>query len=244
MKSGSCEVDEESIWDLCERTVLVVAEPGMGKSSTTTHVAWHTKLADPTSWVVRTNWNDHTRELQEINRATFNLDTLAEFLCSAAFPDSKYTDINRSLLKQALQSTGNVTVLMNGFDEISPTYADKAAAILSTLMNTKVGRVWVTSRPGEKDILENMLSVTAFSMKKLSYTSQKEMLLNHWLPKVNGYKDKIYLARFINTSLLFVYELYDDKVFTGTPVYVKMIATALKVMLERELETGDLIVPK
>jgi hypothetical protein len=32
IKSGSCEVNEDSIWDLSERTVLVVAEPGMGKS--------------------------------------------------------------------------------------------------------------------------------------------------------------------------------------------------------------------
>jgi len=54
--------NEERIWDLDEKTVLVVAEPGMGKSSTTRRVAWHRKLADPTSWVVRINWNDHTRE--------------------------------------------------------------------------------------------------------------------------------------------------------------------------------------
>jgi hypothetical protein len=61
---------------LDERKVLVVAEPGMGKSSTTTQVAWDTKLADPTSWVVRINWNDHTRELQKINTAQFNFDYL------------------------------------------------------------------------------------------------------------------------------------------------------------------------
>jgi len=67
MTIGSCEVKEESIWNLGERAVLVVAEPGMGKSSTTTQVAWHTKIADRTSWVVRINWNDHTRKLQEIN---------------------------------------------------------------------------------------------------------------------------------------------------------------------------------
>jgi hypothetical protein len=176
MKSDSCEVNKESIWDLGERTVLVVAEPGMGKSSTTTQVAWHTKLADPTSWVVSINLNDHARKLQEINSATFNLDTLVKFLCCAAFPDSKYTDINSSLLKQALQSSGNVTVLMDEFDEISPTYADKAAAILSELTKTKVGRLWVTSRPVEKVRLENELSVIAFNMKNLSHNSKQEML--------------------------------------------------------------------
>jgi len=43
LKTGSCEVNEESIWDRSQRTVLVVAEPGMEKSSTTTQVAWNTK---------------------------------------------------------------------------------------------------------------------------------------------------------------------------------------------------------
>jgi hypothetical protein len=55
IKRRTCKVSEESIWDLGERTVLVVAEPGMRKSSTTTHVARHTKERDPTSWVVRIN---------------------------------------------------------------------------------------------------------------------------------------------------------------------------------------------
>jgi hypothetical protein len=96
--------------------VLVVDDPGMGKSSTTTQVAWHKKYADPTSWVLRINWNDHTKKLQEIDAATFNFDSLVEFLCSAAFPESQYTEINSNLLKHALQNNGNITVLMDGFD--------------------------------------------------------------------------------------------------------------------------------
>jgi hypothetical protein len=40
MKYGS-QVRENSIWALNEKTVLVVAELGMGKSSTTTQVAWN-----------------------------------------------------------------------------------------------------------------------------------------------------------------------------------------------------------
>jgi len=85
MKSGRCEVNEDSIWDLGARTVLVVAEPLMGKSSTTTQVEWNIKLADPTSWAVRINCNDHTGKLQVINVATFNFDSFVELLCSTAF---------------------------------------------------------------------------------------------------------------------------------------------------------------
>jgi len=179
MKRGICEVKEESISNLSERIVLVVAEPGMGKSSTTTQVAWHTKERDPTSWVVRINWNDHTRKLQEINTETFNLDSLVELLCSAAFPESKYRDINRILLRQALQNSGNVTVLMDGFDEISTIQADKAAVILSELMKTKVKRVWVTSHRDQMERLEKELSVAAFNLKKVSHEFEKEMLGDH-----------------------------------------------------------------
>jgi MoxR-like ATPase len=174
MKNCNGEVNEDSIWDLGERTVLVVAEPGMGKSSTTTQVARHTKERNPTSWVVRINWTDHTTKLKAIDAETFNLDTLDEFLRSAAFSDSKCTDINMSLLKQALQSIGNVTVLTDGFDEISPTYADKAAVILSELMKTKVGGDCVTPRPVEKERLESKLSVIAFNMKHYNVNHNTE----------------------------------------------------------------------
>ena len=235
MKCGGCEVKEESFWDLGQRTMSVVGEPGMGKSSTTTQVAWNIKLVDPTSWVVRINWNDNTRKLEENNIETSNLDTLVEFLCSAAFLASKYTDINRNLIKKSLQNSGNVTVLLDGFDEISPIHADKAAVILSKLMKTKVERVWVTSRPVQKEWLERKLTVIAFGMKKLSKEAKKEIFMNLWLPKVNVYKKGQNLVRFINRSLLLAYDLYEDRNFTGTPGYVKLIATALQT----HLQTGD-----
>jgi hypothetical protein len=117
----------------------VVAEPGIRKSSTTTQVTWHTKLVDPTSWVVSKNWNDHTRKILKIDAATFNFDSFVEFLCSIAFSKSKYTDIDKRMLKQSLQNSGNITVLMDEFDEVSPTHADKAAVNLSELMKAKWG---------------------------------------------------------------------------------------------------------
>jgi ankyrin repeat protein len=219
LKSGSCEFNEDLIRDLGERTVLLIAKPGMGKSSTTTQVAWHTKLADPTSWVVRINWNDHTTKLQEIDAETLNFDSLVEFLCSAAFPKSKYTDIERILLKQALQCSGNVTVLMDGFDEISPMHADKAAVILFELIKTKVKRVWVTSRPVQKERLEKELSVIAFSLKRLSRESQKEMLRNLWMYQADENENEL------NNFLLSVNRSVHDENFTGSPLYIRMIAT-------------------
>jgi hypothetical protein len=243
MRRRSCEVNEKSIWDLGGRVVLVVAKPGMGKSSTTTQVAWNTKLADPTSWVVRINWNDHTRKLQDIDTANFNLDSLVEFLCSAAMPESKYTDINRSLLKQALQYSGNVTVLMDGFDEISPTHADKAFDILSELMRSKVKRVWVTSRPVQKERLERELRVTAFSMKKLSNESQRKMLTNIWKETANGENKEPCLKNYVERLLSQANESHYQRNFTGCPLHITMIACAFERNLEASLNSGEISLP-
>ena len=62
---------------------------------------------------------------------------------------------------------------MDGFDEICPIHADKAAVILSELMTTRVTRVFVTSRSVEKDRLERKLPVLSFCMKYLSHKSQE-----------------------------------------------------------------------
>jgi hypothetical protein len=214
----------------------------MGKSSTTTQVAWHTKERDPTSWVVHINWNDHTRKLQEINAGTFNFNSLVEFLCCAAFPDSEYTVIYRSLLKQALKKIGNVTVLMDGFDEISPIHADKAAVILSELMKTKVRRVWVTSLPVQRERLENELSVNAFSMKELSQQLQVKMLLELWMPKKN--RDKETCVAFVNQVLTLVNQSVNDSNFTSSPLCIKMIAKAYARDVKKWIKSGFSKLPR
>jgi hypothetical protein len=169
-------------------------------------------------------------KLQDITAATFSFESLVEFLCSAAFPESKYTDINISLLKQALQSSGNVTVLMDGFDEISPTHADKAAVILSELMKTKVGRVWVTSRPVEKERLEKELSVIAYGIKSLSHKSQQEMLCKLW--KCEGGGKDFKLLDFTDKLLWHLNQSFEDVNFTGSPLCLEMIGAFYEVDME------------
>ena len=243
MKSGSCEVNEEDVWKLGERTVLVVAEPGMGKSSTTTQVAWHTKERDPTSWVVRINWNDHTGKLQDIDTEKFNIDPLVDFLCSAAFPESKYTATEKILLTQALENSGNVTVLMDGFDEISPTHADKATAILSEIMKSKVEKIWVTSRPVEKERLERMLSVIVFSMKKLSRKSQEEMFWDIWEDRAN-IKKKVFLNKYVKPILSQANDSDDQRYFIGRPFYFTITVSVYEDCLQKSLKDEGVSLPR
>jgi hypothetical protein len=128
---------------------------------------------------------------------------------------------------------------MDGFDEISPIHADKADVILSELMKTEVARVWVTSRPVEKERLERMLSVIAFSMKKLSRESQEEMLRYLWLDKAGETEvtpeTYIYIKEFLfNLN----HSIHDDN-FTGCPLYITMIATVHEMDMEGYLISGN-----
>jgi hypothetical protein len=186
--------------------------------------------------VARINWNVHTTKLENINAAKFNLEARVEFLFCAAFPDSEYADINRSLLKQALQNSGNVTVLMDEFDEVSPIHADKAAVILSELMKTKVGRVWVTSRPTQRERLEKELSLAVFSMKKRSQHFQVNMILEPWMPKNNPNKEAGVALK--NQVLKLANHSVNDSNFTGSPLHIKMIARAYELDIERWLRLG------
>jgi hypothetical protein len=223
----TCEVGEDSIWDLGERAVLVVAKKGMGKSRTTAQVAWSTKERDPTSWVVHIDWNVHGTNLQKLNTKKFNLDSLVNFFCSVAFPDSEFTDINRRLLKQALQNSGNVTVLMDGFDKIRPIHMYKAAIILFVLMTSEVKGVWVTSRAVQKQWLVKVLSVGAFIMKELSHQSQVTIFQKLLTSKEIRNKQK--LAASLSQLIMRENYLVNNSKFNGTPLYIKMIASAFEL---------------
>jgi hypothetical protein len=131
---------------------------------------------------------------------------------------------------------------MDGFDEISPTHADKAAVILSELLKTKVGRVWVTSRPVEKERLENKLSVTAFNMKRLSGESQHRMLCNLLIHKADG--KGFDLEQYADYVLGHVNEVANDRQFTGCPLYVTMIAAVCETDMETFFNSKDWFYPK
>jgi hypothetical protein len=131
---------------------------------------------------------------------------------------------------------------MDGFEEISPLHADKAAVILSELMKTKVGKVWVTSRPVQKETLERKLSVIAFSMKSLSQKSQEEIFWDIWKEKVYMEKEEFlnkYVKPIISQANGSVYQEH----FTSCPLHIMLIASASGENLETYLETGNISLP-
>jgi hypothetical protein len=133
---------------------------------------------------------------------------------------------------------------MDGFDEISPTHADKAAVILSELLKTKVGRVWVTSRPVMRETLERKLGVTAFTLKKLARESQETVFENIWKMKATGNNNDKCLSQYVQCLLSKAKESIDPRNFTGYPLHIRVIASAFEENLDESIISGKICLPE
>jgi len=131
---------------------------------------------------------------------------------------------------------------MDGFDEISSIHVHKAAVILSELMKTKVERVWVTSRPVQRERLEKELSVISFSMTKLSYESQIQLLSGIWKERANGDKEK-FLDAYVKKLLWQANQSAYHSNFTGSPLYIIIIARTFEENLEKSLNIAKITLP-
>jgi len=71
--------DMNSVVEHNDRTVLLVAEPGMGKSTFLSYMAHEIKKCNPSVWVLRINLNEHTKELDCIKFDQDCIDKCEEF---------------------------------------------------------------------------------------------------------------------------------------------------------------------
>ncbi|KAJ4426015.1 hypothetical protein ANN_27642 [Periplaneta americana] len=107
----------EEVMLLCDKVKLLVAHPGMGKSTEVVNLAQEFKRREPACWVVTVAQNEHTDYLSNCG------DSAVEFLLRTGKFKS---DFAKSLFKHELDHGGNIVILIDGFDEISPDYAGLA----------------------------------------------------------------------------------------------------------------------
>ncbi|XP_069670304.1 uncharacterized protein [Periplaneta americana] len=125
---------------LSDKVKLLVAHPGMGKSTEIVNLAQEFKRHDPACWVVTVVLNEHTDYLSKCG------DSAVELLLQAG----KFTsDFTTSLFKHELHHGGNIVILIDGFDEISPGYAENVLHMSHSMSNQQIGCGTTFSDTGE-----------------------------------------------------------------------------------------------
>lgn len=180
---------------LIGKNVVVEGLPGMGKSLFLTWLAEQVKIKDATQWVIRVDLAKYPNILKN---SFFPTSTdVKQFLLEVCLPDVtskvasstiEYTDqdLAKALLSQAMDATGNVTLLVDGFDEISPEYADQAINLLTGIRRwIRYARMVVTTRPVTRQRVEDAMGIVAYKLAGLTEV-QQYALLEKYLAHNNG----------------------------------------------------------
>uniref|UniRef100_A0A914CHA7 Uncharacterized protein n=1 Tax=Acrobeloides nanus TaxID=290746 RepID=A0A914CHA7_9BILA len=73
--------------------------------------------------------------------------------------------------------------MFDGFDEISPDYRETAIHLIQALRNSTIKQIWVTTRPNERDILEDELQQLSYKLEPFSKDNQVDFLTKFWQQK-------------------------------------------------------------
>ena len=224
---GTATVWKPSTLFECEdRFILVTDEPGMGKSTLLTHLAKESRKRQPDKWIVRININSHTRILNELKTNGCDQKGAIKLLTEAA--QIKETDgvvLEGRLFNYTYNSTGNMAVLIDGVDEVSPHYTEQVVEVLKILSKTKIKKIWLTSRNSVKDRLEEEFECQAFSLVPFSEEDQKRYLVAFW-KRACPEKKHDYLENLANRVVKLSTEhlTVQDKKFMGIPLQSLLLA--------------------
>ncbi|XP_069675895.1 uncharacterized protein [Periplaneta americana] len=218
---------------LSDKVKVLVAHPGMGKSTEIINLAHEFKRNDPTCWVITVILNDHTDYLSG------HLVSPIDLLIEAAMFDSAF---QKSLFEFELKNGGNIVILIDGFDEISPNYSDMVLNTLRQLSSCKFKQLWITSRSVMRKMLEKEFSCLAFELQPFTKENQHDFLAKLWKNiSDDAHGIKIFIARLLEM----MGRSLNDKLgqFTEIPLQIIMLAEVFQSKASDYCQTGNIEIP-
>jgi len=219
-----------------QRVVLISDTAGMGKSTVLTRLSKQIKNKFPAKWVVRIDLNDCTDALADLKREEINKEKAIEFVSERLLKLKPGFELE--LFKQFCEQKQKVrtVIMLDGFDEISPTYDETVIDLLQALRQTAVEQLWVTTRPHLRTKLEDKLQQLSYTLDPFSEENQVEFLkkfwsLKEWFTDVGKDAEEEFKTKLVNYAKHLIMKLSQslsdrDKVFTGIPLQCRMLAEA------------------
>jgi ankyrin repeat protein len=219
-----------------QRVMLISDTAGMGKSTLLTHLSKQIKQKFPAKWVVRIDLNDHTDALKALQEEQIDKEKAIEFISEKILKHKP--GIEMELFKECFEQKHNVSavILLDGFDEISPSYKETVIDLLQALRQTAVEQLWVTTRPHLREELEDKLQQLSYTLEPFSGDNQIEFLRKFWTLKDwftepsrkegegSEVKVEIYAKHLVKKLAQSISD--KDKEFTGIPLQCRMLAEA------------------
>jgi hypothetical protein len=240
------EYDIKSVMRHKDKVMSLVAEPGMGKSTFLSYVEHEIKKLNPSVWILRINLREYTRELENIEFEQECIDKCKKFLWSAVHsPEQDALTLVEKIFKRALVQTGNMVVLLDGFDEISPEYSSKVERLIREIRDKTSSKIWVSSRFSHRQDLEDIVVKLAYTLQPFTLENKIEFLEQYWNEVIKISKQRR-LRNFAKKLLSLCSQNISDKdgEFTGIPLQIKMLGEAFVKEAEEYCSSGKVNLPE
>ena len=245
-KEPSPRFTPSTLFEFEGRVIMVTDEPGMGKSTLLTHLAWETHKRHTDIWIVRFNINNYTRILKELKTNSCDENGAMKLLSEAAkIKETDSLHLERRLFDNTCSSTGNLAVLIDGVDEVGPLYTEQVVQILRLLNKTKIKKIWVTSRNSMKGFPEKEFQCHSYSLEPFTETDQKRFLVKFWKRKFLDVKDDCleHLAQRV-VELSMKHLNVGDNNFMGIPLQCLLLAEMFEGYLKQYSTAATVELPE
>jgi hypothetical protein len=159
----------DGVMEQSDKTVLLVAEPGMGKSTFLSYMEHEIKKRNEAVWVLRINLNEHTQLLENTEFQEECTDKCKTFLWKVArAPKQRAAKLVEKVFLQAMEQTGKMVIILDGIDEISPLYTPKVNILIRAIREKTASQIFVSSRFSYRQTLEDSLMKVAFTLQPFS----------------------------------------------------------------------------
>jgi ankyrin repeat protein len=150
------------------------------------------------------------------------------FLWNVAHLSEQYNlRVTENLFFQALENTGKMVIILDGFDEIAPYYAHKVRMLISTIKDKTASKLWISSRLSHRKKLEDIVGKFAFTLQPFTSENQIQFLKQYW-SEVTEISNKGKLEIFAKQLLELCSQNFTNKdvQFTGIPLQTMMLGEA------------------
>jgi ankyrin repeat protein len=236
----------ERVMEQSDRTVFLVAEPGMGKSTFLSHMEHEIKKRNTAVWVLRINLNKYTSYLDATEFKNGDIDKCKMFLWNAANLNEQGTlEMTKEIFLQALDKAGRMVIILDGFDEISTDYIPKVSILIRTITDKTASQIFVSSRFSYRQNLEDIGKKLAFTLQPFTPENQIEFLEEYWNRYIERQKEGI-LRIFAEKLLILCSQNFSDKdgEFTGIPLQTMMLGEAFVTEAVEYCSTGEINLPE
>ncbi|XP_039449382.1 uncharacterized protein LOC120428437 [Culex pipiens pallens] len=178
---------DKNISEIDNKTVIVVADPGMGKSTLLTQFALAMKQMYPLKWIVRINLLDHSSQFYSWKNTEKKLDKndAFDFLTKVSCNVTSQINILEKKLFRYYCEGNKIILLVDGFDEVKPDYSDIAVQLLEIFSENFTDKLWLTTRMNVPTNIVSKLDALIYYLNPFSEAQTQQFLWNVWRKELN-----------------------------------------------------------